>query len=299
MNPEEVFKQLVPQQYWRDVIEALGASIELAHLHGPDRWGIRLASDNIMLKVGRHEILQVGNWDLPFHLIVDRKTVPTYLRERSELRFSEEMDAYGNPSTDGFYPSNPGSEACDIPFESLKDVYRELYRSHTEIIVRAVQKSRHPSTRATHSVKLVKFIAKELGKPLPQPAYSEVSEENQIQLIAEEISSDEKYFEGAARQILVNAYERNLAAREDCIQYHGCQCTVCGMNFEKTYGEIGTGFIHVHHLVEISAIGETYQVDPVKDLRPACPNCHAMLHRKKPAYTIEELKNIIANQKGG
>ncbi|MDY6960261.1 MAG: HNH endonuclease, partial [Halobacteriota archaeon] len=33
--------------------------------------------------------------------------------------------------------------------------------------------------------------------------------------------------------------------------------------------------------------------DPVNDLRPVCPNCHAVLHKKKPPYTIEELKNVL------
>ena len=61
------------------------------------------------------------------------------------------------------------------------------------------------------------------------------------------------------------------------------------------YGEVGKEFIHVHHLKEIASIGENYQINPLTDLRPVCPNCHAMLHRKNPAYTIEELQNLIRN----
>jgi Predicted restriction endonuclease len=68
---------------------------------------------------------------------------------------------------------------------------------------------------------------------------------------------------------------------------------VCGFDFEKRYGAIGVGFIHVHHLVDIASIGGRYQVDPVRDLRPVCPNCHAMLHREKPALSIQELKRQI------
>jgi len=36
----------------------------------------------------------------------------------------------------------------------------------------------------------------------------------------------------------------------------------------------------VHHLVPISKIGKKYRVDPIKDLRPVCPNCHAVIHLK-------------------
>jgi predicted HNH restriction endonuclease len=46
----------------------------------------------------------------------------------------------------------------------------------------------------------------------------------------------------------------------------------------------------VHHLRPLSGIAEEYEIDPVEDLRPVCPNCHAMLHRKTPPYTIDELR---------
>jgi 5-methylcytosine-specific restriction protein A len=68
---------------------------------------------------------------------------------------------------------------------------------------------------------------------------------------------------------------------------------VCGFDFEKSYGEIGKGFIHVHHKVDIATIGKSYQVDPINDLIPVCPNCHAMLHTEKPAMDIETLRQII------
>lgn len=95
--------------------------------------------------------------------------------------------------------------------------------------------------------------------------------------------------EGAKRSIVINSYERNPEVRRKCLEYYGYQCIVCSFNFEQTYGEIGREFIHVHHLVEISSIGEEYDVNPIKDLRPVCPNCHAMLHRRQPAFSIEEL----------
>ena len=111
----------------------------------------------------------------------------------------------------------------------------------------------------------------------------------------EELTDTETLFEGAKKTVIVNQYERNQEARKKCIAEHGYICKVCGMDFEKTYGEIGRGFIHVHHIVPISTIGEEYQLDPVKDLVPVCPNCHAMLHRgiDGKVLTVEELKTII------
>ena len=114
----------------------------------------------------------------------------------------------------------------------------------------------------------------------------------------EEIENPEELIEGAKKTLIVNQYERNPEARRQCIEAHGCYCHVCGLDFGKKYGEIGEGFIHVHHLVPISTIGEGYVVDPVKDLIPVCPNCHAMLHRTVNGHlmSIEELQSVLQSK---
>lgn len=107
------------------------------------------------------------------------------------------------------------------------------------------------------------------------------------------LDSDLRFTEGAVRQITSNKYERNPHARNVCIKKYGTKCSVCCFDFEKEYGVFGKGFIHVHHIVPISEIGDTYIVDPINDLRPVCPNCHSMLHKKKPAYLVNELKEMM------
>ena len=109
----------------------------------------------------------------------------------------------------------------------------------------------------------------------------------------EVLEDDQVYYEGSVTTVKVNKYERNQEARRKCIEIHGCQCKICGFNFEKTYGEAGKGLIHVHHVVPISSIKEEYQIDYEKDLIPVCPNCHAMIHRKKDPYTCEEIKKML------
>lgn len=99
--------------------------------------------------------------------------------------------------------------------------------------------------------------------------------------------------EGAKERVEVNRYERNRINRTLCLAIHGTSCTVCQMDFEKVYGEIGKRFIHVHHVVPVSTIGPGYIINPATDLVPVCPNCHAMLHRRVPPFTIDELRNRI------
>ena len=96
--------------------------------------------------------------------------------------------------------------------------------------------------------------------------------------------------EGGVKKILVNVYERDPRARKICLEKLGTSCRVCSMNFEKTYGERGKGFIHVHHLDPLGTRKKRKKIDPIKDLVPVCPNCHAMLHSTDPPLGIEELK---------
>lgn len=112
-------------------------------------------------------------------------------------------------------------------------------------------------------------------------------------------SDAHKFPEGAVKKIKVNTYERNSHARRKCIEYHGVNCSICGLNFEEMYGEMGKGYIHVHHIVPLSEIGEGYEVDPINDLIPVCPNCHNMLHKKTNGkyLSIDELKEIIESNK--
>ena len=102
--------------------------------------------------------------------------------------------------------------------------------------------------------------------------------------------------EGAVTRIEVNRYERNPLNRAACIQFHGCRCKVCGFDFTAAYKEIGVGYIVVHHVTPVSQLGTDYVVDPAMDLVPLCPNCHAMVHRRNPPYSVDELKKLLGGQ---
>lgn len=102
--------------------------------------------------------------------------------------------------------------------------------------------------------------------------------------------------EGAQRKIIVNAYERNLLARAACIAHYGHRCKVCDIDLGEKFGEIAEGFIHVHHVVPISSIGHTYEVDPIHDLVPVCPTCHAILHLLIPPLSVAEARALLAAQ---
>lgn len=185
----------------------------------------------------------------------------------SVKRFKEPEDGYS-----GFYKFDVNSIIIFEPI-SIDEIHQ--IDSRITIFSQAKQK-----VSASCSLEINQLIQK---KRLPS--------------ISEELPMKEsmKLKEGAKKQIWINAYERNYKARKACIDYYGCICSVCGFDFGKFYGDEFRGIIHVHHLKALSEINEEYEVNPIKDLRPVCPNCHAALHSKEgdSSYSIEEIKAKI------
>jgi hypothetical protein len=116
--------------------------------------------------------------------------------------------------------------------------------------------------------------------------------------LPEEVVSGSTDSEGSVHQILVNRYERDRQAREKCIRRYGTTCHLCAFDFVAVYGEVMADFIHVHHLKLLSSVGPDYVVDPIRDLRPVCPNCHAVLHRREPPYSLDDVRRFLHTPKG-
>jgi 5-methylcytosine-specific restriction enzyme A len=108
--------------------------------------------------------------------------------------------------------------------------------------------------------------------------------------------SDATFWEGAKYQIIATGYERSPKARFQCLDAHGYSCAACNFDFENSYGEIGRRYIHVHHLVRMADRPKPYEIDGKEEMRPLCPNCHAMVHTRVPPFDIDELKAKLAQQ---
>lgn len=130
--------------------------------------------------------------------------------------------------------------------------------------------------------------------PAPVPAEQDGWQEPKVETSCE-------LHEGAEVQHLhLTTHERNVEARQQCIDHfrtlHGgrlvCEC--CGFDFAKAYGEIGKGFIEVHHLYPVSQRGGDYVVNPKTEMIPLCSNCHSMIHRiggKGDCMSLKKLKD--------
>lgn len=130
------------------------------------------------------------------------------------------------------------------------------------------------------------------------PGYTRVIDPEGKQALPQAPTTYEKaiFREGALADVVQSRRERDPEARATCIDAHGYACAVCAFDFARCYGSLGERFIHVHHLKPL-ADGER-EVDPVADMRPVCPNCHAMLHRRSPPLTIDELRSSLRSMDG-
>lgn len=109
-----------------------------------------------------------------------------------------------------------------------------------------------------------------------------------------DIQADEMFIEGAKKQVVVNAYERNPSARRECIKEKGSKCIICGFDFGAFYGEEFSGKIHVHHIIPLHLMQKEYVLNPKTDLVPVCPNCHLILHSKENGvYSIQEVQAML------
>ena len=103
--------------------------------------------------------------------------------------------------------------------------------------------------------------------------------------------------EGGERVFISVRRERNSTLRNNALAIHGYDCMACGFNFEEFYGEIGKGFIEVHHVVPLANAGET-ETNPKTDLVVLCANCHSMVHRQKSVcLSMQEIRKHIRGGK--
>ena len=265
----------------------LANSIRIAHAAGDAAWEVSLLSQAIRLNVGQVETLTLGR-----------------TRARFLFRAPLVLDDWGNItvglSDDPHYPAVPiPSGVCVVPIRRFSNFPTPIRHSHNEYIrAAATFKSISPFKRS-FSPSVLEYLEQRLGVPLPRPSYFKpLATTSTSARLPEEIDTSAVLLEGAKKSIVVNAYERSEKARAACLAAHGTACACCGMDFGKVYGSVAAGYIHVHHTKPLSEVGEEYEVDPVADLRPVCPNCHAVAHLRTPPFGIDQVKAMLVKQVG-
>jgi 5-methylcytosine-specific restriction protein A len=92
-------------------------------------------------------------------------------------------------------------------------------------------------------------------------------------------------------------FSRNRKLAERARAVHGTGCMVCGFDFAQVYGEVGLGYIECHHLDPLSERSDHHWnqdlVTNVQRVSVVCSNCHRMIHRRRPAYSLNEVMGFL------
>ncbi len=196
-----------------------------------------------------------------FKTSVDGRISETkYVRHlKKDHNFTKEVDPTGSDYTKRLYKESLEKVLETVPKEYENDFYRG-YHWNCEVVKWARRTSRY-------------YIN-----------FTEESEQEEIQ----------SQTEGRRISYYTTKYERSLQNRESAIHIHGTKCMICGFDFEKKYGELGKGYIEVHHIKPLSKLDEEVIINPETDLICVCANCHRMLHRfKSYIVSVDELRQIV------
>jgi len=120
-------------------------------------------------------------------------------------------------------------------------------------------------------------------------------DEQSLQVISPQDAPE--FPEGGIREVTLELRTRNPSLRRQAIATYGCRCQVCGFSFEEFYGDLGRGYIEVHHLTPLSD-REAEENTSIDDVAVVCANCHRILHHYgKTPIPIEDLKEIVQRRK--
>ena len=104
-------------------------------------------------------------------------------------------------------------------------------------------------------------------------------------------------FEGNPRLIAHLRRERNASIvkrkkKEALAKTGALSCEACGFDFKKIYGEHGSEFCEIHHLVPLHKSDGVIKTE-LSEHAIVCSNCHRIIHRMNPMPSIPELTKII------
>lgn len=67
-------------------------------------------------------------------------------------------------------------------------------------------------------------------------------------------------------------------------------CEVCSFDYERSYGKRGHKFMEAHHKKPLSSLKPEGEKVTPEDYALICANCHRMIHRFSPWWSVEELR---------
>ena len=227
--------------------------------------------------------------------------------DSDEVRIIQETVEDVLPSTLNEYFGTGYASIYDIQDENEIESLRKKIKAHT--VLKNIDKQEEP--RYTEVLKWYRLFVKSLhneSSPILVPG-EDVTVHYPVDDKSEPTieHNDADYApdsEGLEHQYNLTKKERNPELRHKCIEYYKhlwgghIHCICCGFDFGKAYGDIGEGYIEIHHVNPHHTYEGVHKVDPIKDLIPLCSNCHSMIHRVEGQGKCMSLKELKDHYKG-
>jgi hypothetical protein len=284
----DVFEQLQPDRALRiAACRPLADTIRHGNRLASDRWGVTDGWDFVRLNFGRSEVVCLDGYGV--RLMVHEPTV-----KRDGLGpMLKELEA----TQKGGFRSVPESVYITVPWTfgperivGVVDRFRHAHETHLE---QAVGSGLNGMTRQGHHPGIVDAIAAVVGVSLPQPSYVRIDRPVLVEGAAprEHGGQHSTSVEGGRVEVTLSRVERSRRLRKACLDHYGTRCQACDVDLGEFYGPMASGLVHVHHLHPASQ-GER-ETDPIRDLRPVCPNCHLVIHADTVLRSIEDVRHML------
>lgn len=274
---DALFKLLFHDPAARKItLESLSADIKLAHRIAPASWGVSIFPNTARLNVGGMAVLHIYEEQIAFSIT-------------KSLQSSVPKDARALFDRHGEYSFVPGALEGSLSAAHVRQ-FPAFKAAHHHLVERCAQKRKVCFWPHSHSPGFVRFM-RQSGYDIPDPDYVLAAPRAGKLLDLDEIDHATKEGRLVLRTHLTRERDPQMALRKKELVFRQSgklSCEVCHFDFESVYGSIGHAFAEVHHTEPLGA-GTRQRVTRLKDLAIVCSNCHRMLHRGKPVFSIKEL----------
>lgn len=276
---ERILADLFPKRRdRRQALQILADTINRANRVAPASWGVSLFAKRVCLNVGRGAVLQFYSTEITF-IVTGTQLKMVAKSCRSAFRFNARY-RFVNDAIEG----RLGSEYLSL--------YRDLSSAHADLVERAAADRKVCFWIGAHSPAVLTALRK-FGLAVPDPDYSVRDGALDVAPAPDLDELDRATIEGRRTLRTHLRIERDSGLAERKRQWalttnHRLACEVCAFDFSEFYGSVGYGFAEVHHRLPLSAARE--RTTRLKDLAVVCSNCHRMLHRGSPLFSIAELR---------
>ena len=269
----------------RAVLRILANAIDRANRVAPASWGVSLFPHRICLNVGRGAVLQ-------------------FYQEEVLLTLSgRHLRQLAGPARRLFHFNQKYRFVSDAIEGKLRSQdmlnYKVFAAAHADLIERAAQGRKICFWLGAHSPGVIQAL-RNSGHQVSDPDYSTARLRRGRLSAVDPDELDRVTYEGRRSLRTHLSIERDpmLAARKKhsvLVTQSRLKCEVCGFDFEQRYGSIGHGFAEVHHKDPLASSTGRRRVG-LKQVAIVCSNCHRMLHRGDPVFSLTELRTRLAGR---